>query len=256
MWLAQFFAPVALGGYTCDTIAAGQCLSGCFYQPKRADWPRNRCTCNYEGGLCNDHEWCSCFSVPAGRCMTGCNPQWTLHSNRCNCNYDNTPCNDWECTLPPVTDIKLDLNQLFECDGSSGSHLNYDFEVKVGRRSSTAASRSTERSHTSTVSVTASIGDDAAKMSFSKEQQDFVKSVSSFAESSEFDSETTEKWTIFIDCHTEQHLYQGQVTYVFADGTSTVLSSQGYHLKNKALPSLQLHGSVVPSMRNASSVLV
>lgn len=188
--------------------------------------------------------------------MTGCNPKWTLDRNRCQCNYDNKPCNGWECTPPPVTDIKLELNQLFECDGGSSSVGKYDFEVKVGRRSSTALTRSTERSHTSTVSVTASIGDDAAKMSFSKEQQDFVKTVSSFAESSEYDAETTEKWTITIDCHTEQHLYQGQVTYFFADGTSTVLSSQGYHLKNKALPSLTLHGSVVPSVRNASSVLV
>jgi len=253
VWLAQCFAPVAFGGYTCDSIAPGHCLSGC--STHLAD--RNRCKCNYDGSVCKDHEWCSCDSVPPGQCMTGCNPyRGSPKSNRCQCNYDSTPCNHWECTPPPVTDIQLELNQLFECDGGSNSSSKYEFEVKVGRKSSTALSRSTERSHTSTVSVTASIGTAAKKASFSTEQQDFVKTVSSFAESSEVDSETTEKWTIVIDCHTEQHLYQGRVTYFFEDNTSTVLSSQGYHLKNKALPSLVLHGSVVPSMRNASSLLV
>lgn len=255
VWAAQLLSSTAFG-YTCDSMANGHCVSGCLPHEEMDFYPKNRCKCNYDGAVCKDREWCSCFAVPKGRCMSGCNPKWTTDRNRCQCNYDNTPCNDWECTPPPVTNIRLSLKPMFECDGGSGSSGTYDIMVTVGRKSSTDITRSSEMSHTSTVSVSASIGEDAAKMSFSKEEQDFVKHVSSFAESMEDESETTIKWTIHIDCHSEQHLYQGQVMYTFADGSTSMLSDRSYHLTNKAPPSLVLQGSVVPRMSNTTSLLV
>jgi len=116
--------------------------------------------------------------------------------------------------------------------------------------------REYEKTHTHSVSVSASIGDDAAKASFSKEDQDFVKQASSFAESMEDSVESEETWKIYIDCATEQHLYRGKVTYTFADGTETTLSDRSYHIRNKAVPLNSLSGSVVPVLSNVSSFSV